>query len=135
MRFLSRSGCGIVDDRSSLYSVLILKALICASQSHKRPVVVSSTRSGASSSWASMTCRIARSTSDGLRYCWRSSVERVKHVAKVLSNAYLVSECRVHRPIWRASFGRPGSPHHSVVHQEALRTSNCIQEMTKSRVR
>src|SRR6267154_2204327 len=38
MRSIRRFSCIIVDDRSFLYSALILKEFICSSRSHKRPV-------------------------------------------------------------------------------------------------
>src|SRR6267154_5126114 len=46
MRFICRSSRTIVDERSSLYSALVLKISICPSRSHMRPVPTLNTRGG-----------------------------------------------------------------------------------------
>jgi hypothetical protein len=76
MRSVWKSECFVVNERSSLYSGLILKESICLTRLHKRPVEVLRRRSGAFSSSIHTALRIASSASDRETYCLRSSAER-----------------------------------------------------------
>jgi hypothetical protein len=69
MHLIWRFKSFVGNEISSLYSGVILKALICVVLLHKRPVEVLSRQSGAFSSLIQMAVQIASFASDGETYC------------------------------------------------------------------